>query len=88
MKILEIFQQPTTLHSFREKEATNGGHPTQQGNLFCSAATSLCHTGRNGNLVAVCLTLDTDEFFTEVRGRTVKGIAIAQDFSSAVELYT
>ena len=80
------FQQPTTLHSFRERDAINGGHQTQQGNLNCVAATSLCRTGRNG-LVAVCLTLDTDEFFTEVRGRTITGIAIAQDFSSATELY-
>ena len=57
----------------------------QQENLFCEAATTLCRTGRG--LVAVCLALDTDEFFTEVRGRTVTGIAVAEDFSSAAELY-
>ena len=62
-----------------------GGH-RQQGNLFCAAATTLCRTSGRG-LVAVCLTLDTDELYAEVRGRTVTGIAVDDDFASAVELY-
>ena len=87
---MRIFQHSTTLHSLREEAIPRRGHQTQQNqpqqeNLFCEAATTLCQTGRG--LVAVCLALDTDEFFTEVRGRTVTGIAVAEDFSSAVEIY-
>ena len=86
LRLQKMFQHPTTLYSFQEEAFSNGHHRLRrQGNLFSAAGITLCRTDRG--LVAVCLTLDTDEFFTEVRGKTLTGIAVDADFSSAVELY-